>query len=136
MNTYEYSRNGETLIFYKEENDNKFSFLIKDNPELTAKLLLNVSQKRIKEEKIKYAVNGIFEKLKNTDSITNKLPVVVYINDNIPFEAFVTKPDFAGDISKAMVFLETYHEISYSTKDRINIFIYDSITKERIFLES
>jgi len=66
-----FEKNGYTLVFYQKENDKKFSFLIENEPELTEKLLNSVKTKRVKENSIKYAVKGIFEKLKNL-SLINK----------------------------------------------------------------
>jgi hypothetical protein len=63
----EFTQNGITLVFYQKPNDEKFSFLIKDNEELTEKLLASVKIKRVKEMDIKYAANGIFEKIKHGD---------------------------------------------------------------------
>ena len=61
----EFNQNGITLVFYQKPADEKFSFLIKDNEELTEQLLRSVSTKRVKEKDIKYAVKGIFEKIEN-----------------------------------------------------------------------
>jgi dsRNA-specific ribonuclease len=66
----EFDQNGITLIFYQKPEDEKFSFLIKDNEELTTQLLLNVSNHRVKEKDIKYAVKGIFEKIEQNLLIT------------------------------------------------------------------
>ena len=63
----EFTQNGITLVFYQKPNDEKFSFLIKDNEELTEKLLASVKTKRVKETNIKYAVNGIFNKIAGGD---------------------------------------------------------------------
>lgn len=60
-----YSRNGKTIVFYRKEGDEKFSFLIENEPELTEQLLANVSAKRLKEREIVFAVKGIFEKIEN-----------------------------------------------------------------------
>ena len=60
-----FSQNGKTIVFYQKENDEKFSFYIENEPELTERLLANVSNKRIKEKDIKYAIKGIFEKIEN-----------------------------------------------------------------------
>ena len=68
----EFTQNGLTLVFYQKPNDEKFSFLIKDNEELTTQLLLNVSNHRVKEKNIKYAVKGIFEKIEQNLLITKK----------------------------------------------------------------
>jgi len=68
----EFTQNGITLVFYQKPNDEKFSFLIKDNEELTKKHLLNVSNHRVKEKDIKYAVKGIFEKIEQNLLITKK----------------------------------------------------------------
>ena len=58
-----FSQNGKTIVFYQKEGDEKFSFLIENEPELTEQLLANVSTKRVKEKDIRYAVKGIFEKI-------------------------------------------------------------------------
>ena len=59
----EFNQNGITLVFYQKPEDEKFSFLVKDNEELTEQLLNSVSTKRVKGKDIKYAVKGIFEKI-------------------------------------------------------------------------
>jgi dsRNA-specific ribonuclease len=69
----EFSRNNLTIVFYQKENDQKFSFLIKDEEELTEQLLATVKTKRVKEDKIKYAVNGIFDLIENNLLITKKV---------------------------------------------------------------
>lgn len=61
----EFNQNGITLVFYQKPEDEKFSFLVKDNEELTEQLLANVSTKRVKEKDIRFAVKGIFEKIEN-----------------------------------------------------------------------
>ena len=66
----EFNQNGITLVFYQKPQDEKFSFLVKDNEELTNQLLNSVSTKRVKEKEIKYAVKGIFEKIENNLLIT------------------------------------------------------------------
>lgn len=79
----EFTQNGITLVFYQKPGDEKFSFLIKDNEELTEQLLNSVSTKRVKEKNIKYAVKGIFDKieknllLKNQKSTDMTNPIVV-----------------------------------------------------------
>lgn len=67
----EFNQNGITLVFYQKPEDEKFSFLVKDNEELTKQLLNSVSRKRVKEKNIKYAVKGIFEKIEN-NLLTNQ----------------------------------------------------------------
>jgi len=61
----EFTQNGITLVFYQKPADEKFSFLVKDNKELTEQLLANLSTKRVKEKDIRFAVKGIFEKIEN-----------------------------------------------------------------------
>lgn len=56
---------GRTLVFYQKEGDEKYSFLIKDDKELTATLLANCKTKRVKGKDFKYAVAGIIDKLDN-----------------------------------------------------------------------
>jgi len=60
-----FSQNGKTIVFYQKEGDEKFSFLIEDEPELTEQLLANVSTNRVKEKNIRFAIKGIFEKIEN-----------------------------------------------------------------------
>ena len=60
-----FSQNGKTIVFYQKENDEKFSFLIENQTELTERLLATVKTKRVSEDKIKYAVNGIFDLIEN-----------------------------------------------------------------------
>lgn len=68
---FTYSLNSRTLVFYNkfhiitEVFDSKFSFFIKNQPELTEQLLTTVKTKRIKETCIEYAVNGIFNLIEN-----------------------------------------------------------------------
>lgn len=68
----EFNQNGITLVFYQKPADEKFSFLVKDNEELTEQLLNSVSTKRVKEKDIKYAVKGIFEKIEQNLLLTNQ----------------------------------------------------------------
>lgn len=60
-----FSRNNLTLVFFQKENDQKFSFYIENEEQLTEQLLATVKTKRVKEDKIKYAVNGIFDLIEN-----------------------------------------------------------------------
>jgi len=68
-----FSRNNLTLVFFQKEDDQKFSFYIENNPELTEHLLATVKTKRVNEDKIKYAVNGIFDLIENNLLITKKV---------------------------------------------------------------
>ena len=68
----EFNQNGITLVFYQKPADEKFSFLVKDNEELTERLLNSVKTKRVKEKDIKYAVRGIFEKIEQNLLLTNQ----------------------------------------------------------------
>lgn len=61
----EFTQNGITLVFYNKPNDKKFSFLVKDNEELTNKILKNSRKKRILEYEIKFAVKDIFDKIES-----------------------------------------------------------------------
>ena len=79
----EFTRNNYTLIFFQKENDKKYSFYIKNEKELTEKLFISVKTKRVSENKIKYAVNGIFEILnnqnlliKNSEIMNEKNPII------------------------------------------------------------
>ncbi len=60
-----FSQKGKTIVFYQRDGDQKFSFLVENDPMLTAFLLANCKTKRVAEDKIGYAVKGIFEKLEN-----------------------------------------------------------------------
>ena len=61
----EFTKNGITLVFYQKQNDKKYSFLIKDDEELTSRLLGSVKKKRIDENEFVRARNAIFEKIEN-----------------------------------------------------------------------
>jgi len=65
MNEKEFTQNGITLVFYVKPGDNKFSFLVKDNPSLTEKILSNVSTKKVNEDNIHYCKKAIFELIEN-----------------------------------------------------------------------
>jgi dsRNA-specific ribonuclease len=73
-----YTENGVTLVFYKKPNDEKYSFAIKGDDELTNILLSNVSKKRVSEKDIFFAKKGLFEKLKNNSLIQTNMnnPIV------------------------------------------------------------
>ncbi len=75
-----FEENGKTLIFYQKENDKKFSFLIENEPELTEILLASVKTKRVKENSIKFAAKGIFEKLENINLITKNSEIMSEVN--------------------------------------------------------
>jgi len=79
--TKEFTQNGITLVFFKKENDSKFSFAIKGDDELTEKILEQTSTHRVKEGDIFFAKKAIFEKLKNnmfseTKKINQTNPIV------------------------------------------------------------
>jgi len=86
----EFSRNNLTIVFYQKENDQKFSFLIKDESELTERLLLTVKSKRVREDKIKYAVNDIFDLIEN-DLLTKNLERMENSNPIIELAELVQK---------------------------------------------
>ena len=70
-----------TLLFYRKENDLKYSFKIENEPEITASLLAMVITKRVSETKISYAAKGIRQILtaksfKDTTMQTNENPIV------------------------------------------------------------
>ena len=66
-----FSRNNLTLVFFQKEDDKKFSFYIENETELTERLLATVKTKRVSEDKIKYAVNDIFDLIENNLLIKN-----------------------------------------------------------------
>ena len=68
-----FSRNNLTLVFFQKEDDKKFSFYIENENELTDRLLSTVKTKRVSEDKIKYAINGIFDLIENDLLITKKV---------------------------------------------------------------
>ena len=59
----QFTQNGVTLVFYKKENDEKYSFAIKGDDELTERLLESVLTKRVREKDLHFAQKGIFEKI-------------------------------------------------------------------------
>lgn len=58
-----FTENGKTIVFYKENNEKKYSFLIENEPELTEFLLRNCKTKKVEGRRIGYAVLAIFSKL-------------------------------------------------------------------------
>lgn len=68
-----FTKDGITLLFYKKEGDEKYSFLIEGEPEATKILLANCKTKRVPEKNIHYAVKGIFEKLEMSGKIENNI---------------------------------------------------------------
>jgi dsRNA-specific ribonuclease len=86
-----FSRNNLTIVFFQKEDDQKFSFYIEDEPVLTEQLLATVSNKRIREDKIKYAVNGIFDLIKNNLLITKKVVQMENLNPIIELAELVQR---------------------------------------------
>lgn len=60
-------KTGYTITFYRKENDTKLSFLIKNEPELTEKVLNSVNTKRVKQKNIKYVLPAIDELINNNN---------------------------------------------------------------------
>ena len=83
-------RNNLTLVFFQKENDQKFSFLIENEPELTEQLLATVKTKRVKGCNIKYAVNGIFDLIEN-NLLTTKKAVQMETNPIIELAELVQR---------------------------------------------
>ncbi len=61
------TENEITLVFYQKPSDQKYSFLIEGQPELTEKLLQVVKNKRINESDIHFAAKAIFSRLPKLD---------------------------------------------------------------------
>jgi len=87
----EFSRNNLTIVFYQKENDQKFSFFIEDEEQLTELLLATVKTKRVSESKIKYAVNGIFDLIENNLLTTKNLEKMENSNPIIELAELVQK---------------------------------------------
>jgi len=51
------------IVFYKKENDDKYSFFIQDWAELTDQVLESVKTKRVHEKKIYYCAKGVYDKI-------------------------------------------------------------------------
>lgn len=65
-------KTGYCVIFYKKEGDNKLSFLIENEPELTKKILATVSTKRIKPKAIRFVLPALDELILNNNFKTEK----------------------------------------------------------------
>jgi len=76
--TKTFSRNGLELVFYQKEGDEKYSFYLKDEPILTEHLLNSVKTKRVREDKIKYAVKGIFNLIFKSGGLLQETALSVY----------------------------------------------------------
>lgn len=61
----QFSQNGKTVVFYKNEGEKNYSFLIENEPALTEQLLSIMSVKQVKEKEIKVIVLEIFSKIES-----------------------------------------------------------------------
>lgn len=68
-----FSRNDLTLVLFQKEDDQKFSFYIENEDELTEQLLATVKTKRVREDKIKYSIDCIFDLIENNLLKTKKV---------------------------------------------------------------
>lgn len=101
----EVTRNGVTIVFYKEESDAKFSFRIKDSDMLTYELLNRVKTHRVREDKIKYAAKGIFEvidKIKGGDTANNNNKIVNSMSNPIVELAEFCQQKFRANITTSV----------------------------------
>ena len=78
-----FEKNGKTLVFYKKENDDKFSFLIENEPELTELLIANVNSKRVAEKSIRFAVDGIWQKLQELSAFSLTKENAIELKNNL-----------------------------------------------------
>ena len=74
-----------TIVFYQKEGDEKYSFFIKDNLELTQKVLASVKTKRVKAGEFRYVVEAILKliekgELKFTPTVQDLTPKRTVIN--------------------------------------------------------
>lgn len=60
-----FTQDGNTLVFYKKEDEKYFSFYIENDEKLSSLLLSNVNQKKIPEYQIEPAARSIFAKIRN-----------------------------------------------------------------------
>ncbi len=82
----EKNKKGIAIVFYRKKGDRKYSFYIKNNPELTKRLLSHVKTKRVREDKIRYAAQGIFKlilnnKLKNKNTMEKNINPIIRLNE-------------------------------------------------------
>lgn len=75
MEQLEFTEKGVTLVFYQKPYDEKYSFLVKDNPALTESILKLVNKKRMKKEDISYAKKAIFDII-SSNKLSQKEQVV------------------------------------------------------------
>jgi hypothetical protein len=64
-NIKEFTQNGITICFYQKPGDEKYSFLVKGNHQLTDMLLKSVSTKRVSFKGIHFAQKALFEKIES-----------------------------------------------------------------------
>lgn len=60
-----FTKNGITLEFYRLKNDEKYSFRVKDNQELTEVILANLFTKKVSERNIEFTQAEIFDKIES-----------------------------------------------------------------------
>ena len=77
---YKLRNSGYTVVFYRKEGDKKLSFFIKNEPELTEKVLSSVKTKRVKQEAMKFILPALDDLIINnnfkTPSVMNNNPIV------------------------------------------------------------
>jgi Double-stranded RNA binding motif len=64
-NVKEFTQNGITICFYQKPGDEKYSFLVKGNHQLTDMLLKSVSTKRVPFKGIHFVEKALFEKIES-----------------------------------------------------------------------
>ena len=71
---YSFSHGKLVIVFYKKEGDEKYSFFIRDNLELTQRILASVEKKKVKAGEFHFTVKAIL-KLIEKDEL-KPIPVV------------------------------------------------------------
>lgn len=90
LTNLEYVDGGTIIIFApadltEGETVQKFSFSVKDNEELTQKLLNSVKNKKVKEKDIYFCAKALFEKIKELNGSQNSFRVVGKVKISLSF---------------------------------------------------
>jgi dsRNA-specific ribonuclease len=99
------SKGNYKIVFYKKENDEKYSFFIQDWPQLTDQVLALVKTKRVHEKNIYYCAKGVYDKileLNNNPSLISNKMATLNQNPIITLSEWSQKP-FKQSIETAVI---------------------------------
>lgn len=88
METKQFYRGNHILEFYRENQGEKFRFRLYGEEKLTEQLLAVCKHKEVKEKDLRFAVRGIFEKLRDLPKLQQEkkqIPIRKYEQDDASY---------------------------------------------------